>query len=154
MSVIVDGNQAYKIFSPERGSVNVALRWFSADARKEERPAMFLFPKPHVRREGAGAFVIPLDVAFQYQALDLGHGGDLRVAIEAASDAARTMGLTPDKYTISNICDVIFNYLPDLIAMPPKRMLMDKQQLAGNAIGELSIKVDGQTVHEQEVTAP
>jgi hypothetical protein len=154
MSVIIDGNQAYKVFSPERGSVNVALRWFAVGSG-EERPAMFLFPKPHVRKDGAGAFVIPLSLAFQYQSLDIGKRGDMRMVIQAANDAAKAMLLTSDKYTLTNICDVIFNYLPELIAMPPKRMIISKkEENAGPSMGELSIKVDGKVVHEQEVTAP
>ncbi len=156
MSVIIDGDQAYKVFSPERGLVNVALRWFSADGKQEERPAMFLYPKPHVRKDNAGTFVIPLDVAYQYQGLDLGHQKDLHLAITAANDAAKAMKLDVDKFVITNICDVIFNYLPDLIQMPPKRMLIsEKQEQDGKeALGEMILKLDGQTIHEQEVIAP
>ena len=155
MSIIIDGDQAYKVFSPEHGAVNVALRWFSADARGEEKPAMFIYPKPHVKREGSGAFVIPLANAWQYQALDLAHKDDLAYAIQSASDAAMAMKLDVNKSTISNICDVIFNYLPELIAMPPKRMIISKKdEPLGAHIGEMAIKLDGNVIHEQEVTAP
>lgn len=156
MSIIVDGEHAYKVFSPERGVVNVALRWFSDNPRSEEKPAMFLYPKPHVKREGSGAFVIPLNLAYQYQGLDLGHQKDLSTAISAAADAARAMKLDVDKFVISNICDVIFNYLPELLAMPPKRLLISKQDedFGKESMGEMVIKVDGKAIHEQEITAP
>jgi hypothetical protein len=155
--IIVDGEQAFKVFNPERGVINVALRWFSDNPKQDEKPAMFLYPKPHVKRQGSGAFVIPLTLAYQYQGLDLGSKKDLAVAISAAADAAKAMHLDPDRATITNICDAIFNYLPELIAMPPKRMVIshkDEQAAFGDPMGEMSIKVDGKTIHQQEITAP
>jgi len=154
--IIVDGQQAFKVFSPERGPVNVALRWFAADAKQDEKPAMFIYPKAHVKRDKAGAFVIPLALAYQYQDLDLSSRGDLTTIMAAAKDAALVCGLDPDKYTITAICDAIFNYLPELLAMPPKRMLIsEKEEQSGQeAIGEMSLKVGGKTVAEREVLAP
>lgn len=155
MSIIVDGDHAYKVFSPERGAVNVALRWFSDDPRQDEKPAMFIYPKPHVKRDGAAAFVIPLANAFQYQSLDLNHRADLMQVIEAAQNAAIGMKLAADKFTVTNICDAIYNYLPDLLAMPPKRMVISKQdEIVGDPVGEMLIKVDGKVIHQEEFTAP
>lgn len=154
MSIIVDGYHAYKVFSPDRGAVNVALRWFSDNPKQDEKPAMFIYPKPHVKHEGAAAFVIPLANAFQYQALDLNHRSDLMQVIEAAKNAAIGMKLEPDKYTVTSICDAIYNYLPDLLAMPPKRMVISKKdEIVGDSLGEMLIKVDGKVIHQEELTA-
>lgn len=154
--IIVDGQQAYKLFSPSSGPVNVALRWFAEDSRQEEKPAMFIYPKPHVKREKAGAFVIPLSLAYQYQDLDLSSRSDLTTIMSAARDAALAMKLDPDKYTITSICDAIFNYLPELIAMPPKRMVITEkaEQADQESIGEMAIKLDGKTIAEREVFVP
>lgn len=154
--IIIDGHQAYKVFSPQHGPVNVALRWFAEDARQEEKPALFIFPKPHVKRDNAGAFIIPLSIAYQYQDLDLSSRRDLTAIMAAAKDAAMVMKLDPDKYTITAICDAIFNYLPELIAMPPKRMIITEktEQADQESIGEMVLKADGKTISEREIFVP
>ena len=145
--IIIDGQQAYKVFSPERGPVNVALRWFAEDSRQDEKPALFIYPKPHVKRDKAGAFIIPLSIAYQYQDLDLSSRSDLTAIMAAAKDAAMVMKLDPDKYTITAICDAIFNYLPEIITEKA-------EQSDQESIGEMVLKAGGKTISEREIFVP
>ena len=67
--------------------------------------------------------------------------------------AAKQLGFSPtDTFAARKIAEVIVDSLPDLVAMPPEPTGLNAQEQA--AVGELSIKLDGQTIAEREVTAP
>lgn len=117
-----------------------SYQWFNGE------PAMFLYP---AGKERGGAFVLPIDSAHQW-VMSNGHP-DLAHAIPVAMQAAKTMGLDTDKSTIRRIVDVIIDGIPDLLRMPPERpKTLDEP---GVAIGEASIKLDGEVIHEREITA-
>lgn len=111
---------------------------------------MILFPA-RKSLPGAGAFVIALSAAFKYA--DSKSGAPTQYLIEASVMAARQMGFSPtDTFASRKIAEVIVDSLPDLVDMPPEPQQFNQEQ--ATAIGEMAIKIDGQTVHEAEVTAP
>lgn len=111
-----------------------------------DEPTLFIYPA--TRRRG-GALAVPLASAWQWADSD-GHP-DLTHAIPTATDAARAMGLDPTPDTIRAIVDAVIDGLPDLVEMPPAPPSLDP--LAGQALGDATIQVDGETIAEQEIRA-
>jgi len=142
MPVQIGGAKAWKV--RQHGDIAVSFQWVN------EEPAMILFP---ARRSlpGAGAFVIAISAAFKYA--DSRTGEPTPYLVRASVQAAQQLGFTnSDTYAARKVAEVIVDSLPDLIDMPPEPQQFNQEQAA--AIGELSIKVDGETVHEAEVSAP
>lgn len=111
---------------------------------------MILFP---ARRSlsGAGAYVICLSVAWKYA--DSTSGEPTPYLVRAAVQGARQLGFSPtDTFAARKIAEVIVDNLPDLIDMPPEPQQFNQEQQ--QAIGEMVIKIDGETIHEREVAAP
>lgn len=145
MGMVIGGERAWRRF--RKGDIAVALHWVNGE------PAMVLFPahmtESRVRR--IVPFVIPLSVGHEYVASD-GHPNLMR-ALQGATEAAICLGMQPELSVVHRIIDAIVEAIPDLVAMPPEPTAL-QQVDQGPAVGELSIKVDGQTVKEIEVSDP
>ena len=142
MPVQIGGAKAWKV--RQHGDIAVSFQWVN------EEPAMILFPA-RKSLPGAGAFVIALSAAFKYA--DPRTGGPTPYLIRNSVQAAQQLGFSPtDTFAARKIAEVIVDSLPDLVDMPPEPQQFNQEQT--QAIGEMAIKVDGQTVHEAEVTAP
>lgn len=140
MPVMIGGDKAWKMRIT--GDIASSYQWVNGE------PAMILFPA--MPGLGSGAFVICLSTAWRYANSET--GGPSAYLLHQSLLAAQVMGMYPDKFTLNRIVDVILDGLPDLVEMPPEPVGMTAKQ--AEAVGELSIKVDGQTVREVEVTAP
>lgn len=139
---MIGGPTAWKV--RQHGDVAVSFQWVN------EEPAMILFP---ARRSlpGAGAYVIALSAAFRYA--DSKTGGPTPYLVRQSITAAQQLGFSPtDTFAARKIAEVIVDSLPDLIDMPPEPVGLNAVQQA--AIGELAIRVDGQTIAEREIAAP
>lgn len=142
MPVQIGGAKAWKV--RQHGDIAVSFQWVN------EEPAMILFPA-RKSLPGAGAFVIALSAAFKYA--DARTGGPTPYLIQGSVMAAKQLGFSPtDTFAARKIAEVIVDSLPDLVDMPPEPQQFTQEQT--QAIGEMAIKIDGQTVHEAEVTAP
>ena len=142
MAVMIGGAKAWKV--RQHGDIGVSFQWIN------EEPAMVLFP---ARRSiaGAGAYVICLSAAFRYA--DSKTGAPTEYLIRQAVAAALQLGFArTDTFAARKIAEVIVDSLPDLVAMPPEPTGLNAQEQA--AVGELEIKLDGQTIAEREVSAP
>ena len=142
MSVMIGGAKAWKV--RQHGDIGVSFQWIN------EEPAMVLFP---ARRSiaGSGAYVICLSAAFRYA--DSTTGAPTPYLIRQSIAAAAQLGFSPtDTFAARKIAGIIVDSLPDLVTMPPEPTGLNAE--AQQAIGEMSIKVDGQTIAEREVTAP
>ena len=81
----------------------------------EGRPSMILYrPGPTERTR---AFVMDMRDAHKYA--DSKTGGPSKTLFMDSVQAANTIGLTADKYSIKRIMDIILDGLPDLVKMPP-----------------------------------
>jgi hypothetical protein len=134
MSVHIGGANSY--LQRVTGDIVSSYQWVN------DEPAMILWPK--IPKTNAGAFVLCLSSAHKYR--------DVRYLVAQAAKAAAFMGMEAHSFTVKRIADIILDGIPDLVKMPPQPVA--KKQDHGVPVGELAIKVDGQTVHEQEVTAP
>ncbi len=142
MPVQIGGAKAWKV--RQHGDIAVSFQWVN------DEPAMILFP---ARRSlpGAGAVVICLSAAFKYA--DARTGGPTPYLIHFSVQAAQQLGFTnSDTFAARKIAEVIVDSLPDLVDMPPEPQQFNQEQ--AQAIGEMAIKIDGETVHESEITAP
>jgi hypothetical protein len=136
MPVHIGGKQAY--LQRITGDIVSSYQWVN------EEPAMILWPA--IRRTiGGGAYVICLSSAFKYT--------DQKYLIQQAVIAARQIGMDETSFTIRRIADVILDGLGDLLAMPPTPRDWKDKEIAEN-IGELLIKVDGETIAHREVSVP
>lgn len=140
MGVHIGGKDSYKQF--EKGDIVCSLQWVN------DEPALILWPK--VKRVGSGAFVVCLSSAWKYAT---SKGYPTPYLAHQAVIAAKVMCLEPHTFTIRAIADAIFEHIPDLVDMPPTPEDWTGKQVE-EAVGEMAIKIDGQTVMERELTAP
>ena len=141
MPVQIGGAKAWKVRS--HGDIGVAFQWVN------EEPAMILFP---ARRSlpGAGAFVLDLSSAFKYA--NSQSGEPTLYLVKQSIAIAKHLGFgATDTYAARKIAGVIVDSLPDLLSMPPEPQQFTEKQT--QAIGEMSLKVDGETIAEREITA-
>lgn len=141
MSVLIGGDKAWKV--RQHGDIGVSFQWVN------DEPAMILFP---TRRSlgGAGAYVIGLSAAFKYA--NSRTGAPTPYLVQQSMAAAKQLGFSAtDTFAGRRIAEAIVDSLPDLIDMPPEPPGINAKQ--AEVIGEMLIKVDGQTVTEREVTA-
>jgi len=137
MPVHLGGAQAYKQFV--KGDIVMSLQWVN------DEPAMAIWPKQR-RTLNNNAFVVCLSSAYLYD--------DVPYLIEMSAKAAEFIGLEVSKFTITNIATMIHDHLQDLIEMPPKPRDAVKPPSAEDVIGEMIMKVDGETIVHEEVTVP
>ena len=142
MAIEIGGEKAWRIY--RRGDIGVAFHWINGE------PAMVLFPA-HRPVKSAGAYVIPLDALHKY--VNSNGYPDPRYCMQAALKAAEVMCMSPDKMTAMRIIDAILDSAPDLVDMPPEPPNLTEKAVK-EAIGEMTIKVDGETVKEFEVETP
>lgn len=132
MSVSFSAEKAWKV--QQVGDLVRSYHWVN------DEPAMVLYP---VRaKEGAGAYVICLSSAFQYD--------DMKYLVRQAAIAAGVMGMSETRASIYRIGTVIHDGLLDLIKQPPEpqwRKAMDR----GAVIGQLEVKKDGKIMIERDV---
>lgn len=140
MGVHIGGKDSYKQFV--KGDIVCSLQWVN------DEPAIILWPK--APRIGSGAFVVCLSSAWQYAD---SRGYPTKYLVQQAVRAAQVMGLEQHTFTIRAIADAIFEHIPDLVSMPPSPDDWTGKQVE-QAIGEMSVKIDGQTIMEQELTVP
>jgi len=147
MGIVVGGERAWRVY--RKGDVAVALHWINGE------PAMVLFPVHQTGTRRAVPFVIPLAVLHEYVRSD-GHPHYMR-ALQGATEAARCLQLAPEMSVLHRIIDAIVEAAPDLVAMPPEPVDLERERTqAGPVVGELTIK-DGErtvvehVVHEGEV---
>ena len=101
---------------------------------------MVLYPtRPRI---GAGAYIIALSSAFQYD--------DVRYLVQQAAIAARVMGMDQTVHTIHQIGSAIHDGLLDLIKQPPEPDWI-RNATRGEVVGELEVRKDGKVVIEREV---
>lgn len=143
MGVQFGGEKAW--LTRSAGDLGIAYHWVNGE------PSMVLFPRS--RRIGAGAYVIPIDSAHRYVHSD-GHP-DISYMVAAARTAARVMGYSSnDAFIARQIVDAIADGIPDLIDMPPEPQDQIVERAIRDVAGELTIKVDGETIKEETVTMP
>lgn len=140
MSVMLGGAKAWK--QNVSGDVVASFQWVNGE------PAMCLFPKIP-RTLNPGAYVIMLDVAFKYA--NSKTGGPTEYLIQQAAKAAKVMGFNTDSFIIKRIADLILDGLQDLIEMPPEPTGLTKKDT--QAVGELLVKINGQTKVDGEINA-
>lgn len=104
-------------------------------------PAMVLGGKRFDRRK---AYIIPLSCAWQYADAETGAPTDYLVAL--AVKIGDLLGLGADSKTAYRIGSAIVDALPDLIAMPPKQPMTEKEFQAKAATDELVVHSDGKEV--------
>lgn len=143
MPVMVGGEKAWKV--RRHGDIGVSFQWVN------DEPAMILFPAKTNAFAQGGAYVLALSAAFKYA--DSVSGGPTPYLIRQCAAAAVQLGfLATDTFAIRKIADVILDSLPDLVEMPPEPTGMTKGQ--AESVGEMLIKLDGETIHHSEVAAP
>lgn len=130
MPIILGGGNCWK--RRTHGDISVAFHWI------KDEPAMVLFPT-YRRGPGVTPFAVPLSVAFEY--------AEDALLVEKATLAAGLMGFSTDKAIVFRIASIINDALPDLLSMPPQL----PKRPEGMGDGELSIKIDGDTIAEVEV---
>ena len=134
MPVTLGGDKAHKI--RVIGDIVCSYQWVN------EEPAMVLFPK--VKRTFTnGAFVLCLSAAWKYT--------NVNYLVSQSFAAAKQLGFDDSKFAAHQIADIIIEGIPDLVEMPP---VPTTEQKLEQAIGEMLIKVDGQTIKHEEVTMP
>lgn len=137
MSILIGGEKAWS--TRRNGEIGVALQWIN------QEPHMILFPA-HAAPQRSGAFCIPLDSAWKYVGSD-GHPNYEYIA-QQAQVACEIMQLPFSKQRVFRIAEAIADNMGDLIRMPPEP---PSQQEKPESVGEMAVKIDGETVHEQEV---
>lgn len=145
MGIVIGGERAWRRF--RKGDIAVALHWINGE------PALVLFPAhlTESRVRQVTPFVLPLHVAHEYVAAD-GQPRLLR-ALAGATEAALCLGMTPELSVVHRIIDAIVEAIPDLVAMPPEPVTW-RQAERGVPVGELTLQVAGERVHQVEVTDP
>lgn len=113
-----------------------------------EEPCLCVYPEAKTRSRHAGALVVPLSCAHQWATSD-GYP-DLMHAVPVAVQAADTMGLSISRTLVRHIIDAVVDGLPDLLRMPKQPFAIQPEQ---QPVGEISIRLDGDVVHEAEIGA-
>lgn len=139
MAICIGGPKAWKRFS--YGDIFVALHWINGE------PTLCVAP---TYRMGTGAYAIPLQCAHAYA--DSASGEPSPYLVGQSIVAAKQLGFSgSDTFAAKKIARAIVECLPELVEMPPEPQSFNAEQR--QAIGEMSIKVDGQTIAEKEITA-
>ena len=133
----------------EKGDIKIYFRW---DADNENEPCMTLYPKFAGLAMRPSGVDITLEDAWKFA--DSYSGQPSRYLISILVSIAQRMGMHPDRSLLHRIADAIVEYIPDLIAMPPKLQTHTDERKLQESIGEATIKIDGQTIFNQEVIVP
>ena len=141
MGVLLGGDKAWKVRN--KGDLNISYEWINNE------PAMCVYPA--IRRNiHQGALVIPIEAAWKYA--NANGEPNVEYITAMAIKACQHMGMQPEKSVIHRIIDVIVDGLPDLVEMPPEPPSHQIDRVNGSPkVGDLVIKVDGETILETEV---
>ena len=137
--VALGGETAWRVYRSQ-GGIGVAYHWI------EGKPSMCLYPLSAMTIKPPGAYVIPQREAYRFA-----HSNgepELDEAIPAAARACEIMGVHQTPAMLRHIVDAILDGLPDLIEMPPEP---EQLKPVKPNVGEMAIKVDGETVMERTV---
>lgn len=131
MGIEIGGAKSWKQFT--FGDIAVTLDWVN------DEPAMLITPKAVSIK---GAYVICLSSAYKYT--------DDKYLVQQSSECANHIGMDGNsKFTIHRIADAIMSTLQEMVEMPPEKMARPKDK--GHAVGDMLVKVNGETVAEQEM---
>jgi len=132
------GDTAWKV-QKLSGNLTRAYHWIGCGDGMSEA-AMVLYPtRP---RNNAGAYIIALSSAWQYD--------DVDYLVKQSAIAAGVLGMDVTGQTIHQIGSAIHDGLLDLIKCPPEPRWVD-EALRGEVVAELEISQDGKTIMEKEI---
>lgn len=134
MAAKIDLNKTF--LKRVHGDLLAVYTWFD-----EERALVLI---PHHRGPKAPWFVVGESAAYLYD--------DPHYLAKRCAEAAQFMGMGMDKATWVRIATIINEGLPDLIRMPSYPDW--QEQRAKQAVGQLTARVDGQVVHQEDVLVP
>lgn len=132
-----------------KGNVEMFLNWANCTDRAGQEPAM-IFRK----RQGETRGLVAVRLSEIHCFMD-SNGYALESAVQMGIRIAQFLGGgLPDRQSARDIVDLIVEYTPDLVRMPPDPPPAYLKQVAdAGQKAELAIKIDGQTVMETEVAA-
>jgi len=131
MGVEIGGDKCWK--QVVQGDLVGTFTWVN------DEPALIITPKAVSIK---GAYIVCMSSAYKYTNIDY--------LIQQAVACANHIGMDgKSKFTVRRIADLIMNNLQDLCEMPPEKMVMPKEK--GKAVGEMVLKVNGETKIEQEM---
>lgn len=126
------------------GDITVYGTWWLADDAGP-RPCLVLMPTRQSAWAGATPYVVHIDQSWIWSE----EIGLPERAARNSMEAAQCLGLSvSDPLTVMRVRSIIVDHLPELLVMPP----MPPDMREGKAIGEVTIRRDGQIIREQEVT--
>lgn len=138
MSIVLGGPDAWRVH--RKGQFVLALQHVGIGDGEDE-PALVIWPSRPA--PGAGAMVICLSAVGQY--LDSKTGMPTPHAIASYQQALEAMKLSStDRYAVRQLCDIVFEFAPDLIRMPPR---IQRAGLPAE-VEAITAYVDGQKVGE------
>lgn len=119
---------------------DITIRWGSVDLIDEATGRPYQEPAMGITRAALGRqpiFAIPLSAAWKYN--------EPEYLMKAAFEIATKLDMFPDQFLINRICDLILNYLPDLVKAKPAA------EHKGQAFGEGELRIDGERIEQFEV---
>ena len=126
-----------------QGSVLGLLNWVGRNDMEE--PALLIVP---ANRNRGGVYALCLSSLFKYVQPD-GYP-NVQACMEMAFKAKEVLGFDPeDKAVTKDIIDLVVYAAPDLVSMPPTKAMFDAEK--HQFVGEMAVKIDGETVMEREV---
>lgn len=142
MGLLLGGDRCWKK-QRAKGGLIVFFEWFEGEA------TMFIVRENRSALSGnRGSAAIAQPQAYLYA--DSKSGAPTGRLIQFAMKACVEIGLDPSRMNVKAIADAIVDNLEELVRMPPEprnAMFTGKERPAG----EITVKVDGQTVTQQEV---
>lgn len=141
--ITLGGAKAWKVYRFR--DLGVAFHWIN------DEPHLCLFPLT-VSLARPVPYCLPLSslhqITIEGDKVDGGH------VIEMGMRAAHVMGRSDDRNFARNCADAILNYAGELLRMPPTPdwLLAEEAKKARSGVGDvIQIKMDGETIHEQEL---
>lgn len=121
------------------GDMQVVFKWYMGE------PVMIIAKS---YGDKVGSYMIELYDAHEYV---LNTGYQSPKAHELCRGACEAMGYYMDKHAVFKVMDLILNYLPDLIRMPPEPKAIEDANRPAAQGDHLTFIVDGQVMLEVEV---
>lgn len=153
MGIVIGGKSAWK--TRETHGWRIAYHWISAGRGQDEEPTMILYPARWGGYNPSGRAPYALQLSQASMLMErTGYSGE-KLA-EAVLHCCEATGTFPDKPTLHLLRDIILDNLIDLIHMPPREAVTnrDVEHALGRVnVAELKVMVDGQTVMQRDVTA-
>lgn len=138
---VIGGDTAWKVRAFR--DLGLAYHWVNGE------PAVVVYPlHRHLRQNKAVPYALPLESL--HELVDKGTKGtgvNTGVLLQKARTAAMVMGIGEDWATVKNVADAILDSIVDLVNMPPEPAWLEQRRRPPE-VGEVAVKVDGQTVWE------